>query len=122
MLRTRVSDAIWMRVVDIEGAIPSRPYGARGELTFRVPDDRMTPWNDGTWLMETDGATTEVRRTDRSAQLEMPVNTLASLMAGHRSATHYSRLGRLLADSANSLALADAIFATNYPPHCPNNF
>ena len=122
MLRTRVSDAIWMRVVDIEGAIPSRPYGARGELTFRVPDDRMAPWNDGRWLMETDGTTTEVRRTDRSPDLEMPVNTLASLIAGHRSATHYARIGKLTGASEQALATADAIFKTDYLPHCPNSF
>jgi predicted acetyltransferase len=122
MLRKRVSDAIWMRVVDIARAIPARPYGTRAELTFRVPDDRMTPWNDGAWLMETDGTTTEVRRTDRSPDLEMPVNTLASLIAGHRSATHCSRVGKLSATSARALETADAIFKTDYPPHCPNNF
>ncbi|OAI41095.1 hypothetical protein AYO38_04550 [bacterium SCGC AG-212-C10] len=122
VLRRSTQDAIWMRVVDIEKAVPQRPYGDRGELTFRVDGDAMCPWNEGTWLFETDGTTTDIRRTDRAADLEMPLNTLASLLAGHRAATHYQRAGRLTANSDNALRAADRLFATAYAPFCSNGF
>lgn len=122
MLDRRTSDAIWMRVVDIEKAIPQRPYGDRGELTFAVTNETMCPWNEGTWLMETDGKTTDVRRTDRTPDLVLPLNTLASLVAGHRDATHYLRAGRLEANTEKAVRIADQLFRPDYRPFCPNGF
>lgn len=122
MLNKHVADAIWGRVVDLEMAIPQRPYGDRSEVTFAIPEDRMCRWNEGTWLLETDGKTTSVRKTDRSPELTMPINTLAGLIAGHRTATHYQRAGRLEGTSDEALKRANRIFATEYAPHCSNNF
>jgi len=114
-------DGIWMRVIDAERGLPQRPYAARGELTFEIPADDMCPWNTGTWLLETDGETTEVRRTGHAAQLTIPIATLAPLVSGHRPATHYLRMGRMDGDS-EAAAIADRIFQAKYPPLCPNSF
>ena len=122
MLKKVTSDAIWMRIVDVEQALAQRPYGDRGELTFALPPDEMCPWNGGSYLLETDGKTTEVRRTDRAPQLTMRVNSLATLLAGHRSATHLSRAGLIEAADQSSLATADRLFRTEFAPHCPNDF
>jgi predicted acetyltransferase len=122
MLRRSTSDAIWMRVIDIEKSLPQRPYGERGELTFAIRGDTMCPWNEGSWLLETDGRTTDVRRTDRSPDVSMPINSLARLFSGHASATHLSRAGRLDVHNHAALGAADRIFATEYRPHCPNGF
>ena len=122
MLNRSTSDQIWMRIVDVEQAIPQRPYGARGELTFKVDKDDICPWNNGTYLMETDGQITELRRTDREPQLTMTPNTLASLLAGHRTATYHERAGQLEVRDRSALATADAIFRPEYAPHCPNSF
>jgi predicted acetyltransferase len=122
MLQRRTSDGIWMRVVDVEAAMPQRPYGSRGELTFAVHGDDMCPWNEGTFLLETDGPTTSIRRIDRAAELVVSPNALASLIAGHRSATYLYRAGRLDAPEPRALAVADALFRPEYAPHCPNGF
>jgi len=122
MLNRYVSDNIWMRIVDVERGLTRRPYAARGELTFAVPPDDLCPWNTGVFLLETDGTTTDVTRTTRSPELTIPLNTLASLVAGYRPATHFARIGRLQVVDPAALAKADAIFKTNYAPHCPNSF
>jgi predicted acetyltransferase len=122
VLNRRTWDGIWMRVVDVESAVPQRPYSDRGELTFAVHGDDMCDWNNGTYLIETDGKTTEVRRTDRNPDLTVTPNALATLLAGHRTATHLHRAGRLEARHESALRTADALFRTNYPPNCPNNF
>lgn len=122
MLDRRTQDQIWARVVDVAAALPQRPYGDRGELTFRIAHDAMCPWNEGTWLLETDGPTSEVRRIDRSPDLELSLNTLASLLVGHRSATHFARAGRLEGSSPRALRIADALFRTEYAPFCANGF
>ena len=121
MLNKHVSDGIWMRVVEVEKALMARPYGDRGELSFAI-EDPMCPWNTGTYLMETDGRTTDVRRKDGPAELVVTPNALATLLAGHRSATHLARAGRLSAASPAVLQRADRIFRTEYAPNCPNGF
>lgn len=122
MLNTRVSDAIWMRVVDVERALPRRPYGTRGELTISVEGDGMCPWNNGTYLLETDGTNSHVRRVDRPADITVSPNVLASLLAGHRNATYLHRAGLLLARDEHAVHTADGLFRTEYAPHCPNGF
>ncbi|MGI8926143.1 MAG: GNAT family N-acetyltransferase [Tepidiformaceae bacterium] len=122
MLERRTLDGIWMRVIDVEAGLPRRPYGARGELTFTIAGDEMCDWNNGTYLLETDGTTTEVQRRERAPDLVMPVATLATLVSGLRTATHMSRIGKLEAASPEALERADALFRTTYLPHCPDGF
>lgn len=121
-LSRHTSDAIWMRIVDVEQALAQRPYGSRGDLTIAIPADECCPWNAGTYLLETDGPSAMVSRTGRKPDLTMRPNSLATLLAGHRSATHLARAGLLDAAGAGALQAADAIFRTEYRPHCPNGF
>jgi predicted acetyltransferase len=122
MLQRRTTDGIWMRVVDVETALPQRPYGGRGDLTIAVAGDDICPWNNGSYLLETDGLTSAVARTDRHADITVSPNVLASLLAGHRSATRLERAGLIEAASPTALENADRLFATTYAPHCPNGF
>jgi len=122
VLQRRTSDGIWMRVVDVEKALPHRPYGQRGELTIAVPEDDVCPWNRGTYLMETDGVTTSVRKTDRPADITVSPNVLASLISGYRPASHFAKMGRLQAKDPAALRMADGIFRSEHAPYCPNGF
>ncbi len=122
MLNRKVNDGIWMRIVDVEKAIPQRPYGGRGALVFEIQGDTMCPWNEGAWEMETSGTVTEVHKSSRQPQLSMPINSLASLMSGHRSATALARIGLITAHDDRALPVADELFHTVYPPNCPNGF
>jgi predicted acetyltransferase len=122
VLDRRVQDGIWMRVINAEKGLPARPYATRGELVIDISGDTMCPWNEGRWLLETDGRTTDVRRTDRAADITVTPNALATLIAGCRTATHLTRIGRMEGRDAATLARADALFRTEYAPHCPNGF
>ncbi len=121
MLNKHTIDAIWMRIVNVERGLPQRPYGDAGELRIDVVDD-LLPWNSGRWLFETDGKNTKVTRTDQEPDFSMPVATLATMVAGHRSASFCERAGRLEAARPEALRLADRIFATAYAPFTPNEF
>jgi predicted acetyltransferase len=122
MLNRKTSDGIWMRVTDAEKALALRPYGSRGELTIAISEDQCCPWNAGTYQMETDGTTTEVRRTERAADITTTPHVLSSLISGYRPATHFARAGRLEAKDDAALRTADAIFKSKYAPYCPNGF
>lgn len=120
-LRRFTGDAMWVRIVDVPRALEARPYAEAGVLTFRVHDD-LAPWNDGAWRFETDGEESRVTPAEgATADLDLSVNALASLLTGFRSATRLERAGMLSGDPA-AVRRADAIFATAYAPHMPEGF
>ena len=120
-LRVTTSDGIWLRVVDIERALPQRRYGDRGSLVIDI-EDELCAWNHGRFLLESDETAAEVKRTERTAELSMPVRTLASLLSGHATASRMQRAGLLAARDESALARADRLFATDYAPFCPDVF
>jgi len=121
MLRRKVQDGMWLRVVDVEKALPQRPYADRGELCLEI-EDELCDWNAGRFVFETDGEQTEVKRSKRAADLVLPIRSLASLLSGHNSATELRRAGLLDGKDDGALRLADRLFATEYPPYCPDGF
>jgi predicted acetyltransferase len=121
-LRRRTGDGIWMRVLDVERALPQRHYGEPGELCIEIRDDRQCDWNEGRWLLETEGESARVSRTTRTADLTMSIHALAPLLAGHRSATELARAGLVEARQAAVLPRADRLFATPHRPWCCDDF
>lgn len=121
MLRATARDGILGRVVDVERALPRRPYSAEGTLTFELLDD-MCPWNAGRWQLQTSGEESLVRRTTAQPQVTLPVHTLAMLAFGQISATDAARMGRLDADDPAALDSWDAVMRTRYRPYCADHF
>ncbi|MEZ4493002.1 MAG: GNAT family N-acetyltransferase [Dehalococcoidia bacterium] len=122
ILNRWTGDAIWLRIVDLERALAARPYGAAGTLVFKIAEDSECPWNEGTWKLETDGTNTTIECSPGPAQLVMPINSLASLVTGFRSATYLERIGRIESADRAALKTADALFATEFRPFLPDEF
>ncbi len=122
MLRRLTADGIWLRVVDVEQALAARVYGDRGRTALRIAEDPMCPWNEGTFLLETDGERSEITRVDRDPDLTMSPRALASLISGHDSASHLARAGMLEGRDEQALLEADRLFATRYRPYCADEF
>ena len=115
-LRLRASEGLWLRIVDVEGALGGRSYATDDAIVVELSDD-FCPWNAGRWRLGR-----EVVRTDEPAELELDVSDLACVYLG---AFDFSRLAaaervRELKDGA--LARADALFRTPRPPYCPEDF
>lgn len=121
-LHAQRGDWILGRVIDVERALPLRPYGAEGRVTFEVRD-AMCPWNDGRWSLEAgaDGVA-EVSRTKDAPQLRMDVSALALLMFGTISPSQAVRIGRAESATDAPLDLWDAVWRTKYAPWCPDGF
>jgi predicted acetyltransferase len=120
-LSQRTHDAIWMRITDVEAALPQRPYGDADAVTLGIRD-QMCPWNEGTYVLETTGEATQVTKVATDADLTMPAASLAVLVSGHRSATTLARAGLLDAGNPKALDKADRLFATRYAPWCNDGF
>ena len=109
------------RIVDVAKALPSRRYPEEATLIFEVIDE-LCPWNQGLWKLETGTAGASISRTSQSAQLVMPVSTLAMLVFGQISATEAARMGRLDILEHSALPLWDRVMITAHRPFCPDIF
>jgi predicted acetyltransferase len=114
-------DHLLCRILDIERALPLRPYGAEGRVVFDVRDE-MCPWNAGRWALETSGPEASVTRTNESPSLSLDVSALAQLLFGQVSPTNAVRFGRAEASPDAPLSVWDAMWRTEYAPFCPNWF
>eukprot|EP01043_Picozoa_sp_COSAG02_P056535 COSAG02_NODE_6715_length_3404_cov_6.886233_3_plen_511_part_00 len=135
LLRTKVHEGSWWRIVDVVGALQSRRYDSYSSLLKQSPgladilclevsdDERLAPWNIGTFLLELDcdGSAT-VRKLEQgsglSAEVSVEIGALALLWAGTSSARELSMWEQLTAVDDMALAKTDMMFATKRAPFC----
>lgn len=120
-LHRRTSDAIWMRITDVEAALVQRPYAEADAVTIGISDE-LCPWNEGVYVLETTGEESRVERTDAAPDVTMPVASLAVLLSGHRTATTLARAGRVDGADDAMLRRLDRLFATAFAPWCADGF
>jgi predicted acetyltransferase len=115
-LNLRVSDGLWLRLVDVGAALRGRSYATDDEVVIEVRDG-FCPWNAGRWRIGR-----EVMRTDDDAELELDVADLASVYLGAFPFTRLASAERVRELEEGALARADALFRTPRPPYCPEDF
>lgn len=118
MLNRHVRDGIMVRLVNLEDALPLRPYAVASELRFDLADN-FCEWNHGRWTLTTDPEGAEARRVDgQEVDLRLTPDTLASLVWGHYSASDAYAAG-LLEDVRDGSVLErwDAALRTKHRPH-----
>jgi predicted acetyltransferase len=120
-LHATLWDGLLARIVDAAKALTARGYQAEGELIFDLRDD-LCGWNGGRWKLTATPEGSRVSRARQSAQLSMPVSTLALLAFGQVSATECARMGRLDVHDAGALGAWDSVMRTLYKPACPDMF
>jgi predicted acetyltransferase len=116
-LRYRMGDGLWVRLVDLGSALSGRRYSVDGAIVFDVKDD-FCPWNEGRWKLE-DG---EATRTDDTADLALPVQSLAAAYLGGVQFAALARAGRVEELKDGALGRADSLFRWDRHPWCPEIF
>jgi predicted acetyltransferase len=111
--RYRMSDALWVRLVDLPAALSGRAYGEGGPLVLEVRD-AVCEWNDGRWRL--DGG--ECSRTDAEPDLALDVSALGSAYLGAVSFTELRAALRVEERRDGAVARADALFAWRPLPWC----
>jgi predicted acetyltransferase len=115
-LNLRANEGLWLRIVDLAGALAGRSYATEGDVVIDVRDD-FCPWNAGRWRV---GRKTV--RTDAEAEIELDVADLASVYLGGFDFTRLAAAERVREVKDGALARADALFRTPRPPYCPEDF
>jgi predicted acetyltransferase len=116
-MRPRVGDGLWVRLVDVGAALSARRYATDGAVVFDVIDE-FCPWNAGRWRLSGGRA----KRTTAAAQLRLDVSALGSAYLGAFSFTALVRGGRVDELRRGAAARADAMFAAERRPWCPEIF
>ena len=111
--RYRLSDSLWVRLVDVGAALSGRAYAADGSLVLDVRD-AFCPWNEGRWRLE-DGAAT---RTDAAADLALDADVLGSAYLGGVPFTHLHEAGRVEELRPGAVAQAERMFSWHPLPWC----
>jgi predicted acetyltransferase len=115
-LMLRVSEGLWLRVIDLESALTGRTYAADDTLVVEVRDE-LCPWNAGRWRMGTD-----IGRTDEGAELELDIADFASAYLGAFDFEQLAVAQRVRELKPGALERATNLFRTSRPPYCPEDF
>ncbi|GAA3813063.1 GNAT family N-acetyltransferase [Cellulomonas soli] len=115
----RVSDNVWVRVVDVPAALAARRYAADVDVTLAVRDERLAS-NTGTWRVRARAfeADVHVERTQAPADLALDVRELGSAYLGGRALTGLAQAGLVDVREAAALGRASAAFGWPVAPVC----
>lgn len=121
-LRARMSDNLWVRLVDVAGALGARRYDAAGRIVLEVAD-RFCPWNGGRYTLETgEDGSAAVQGTTDEPDLSCTVSDVGAAYLGGTSLRELARAGRVEERTAGALATADAMFGWDPAPWSPYDF
>jgi predicted acetyltransferase len=116
-MRFRVGDGVWVRLVDVGEALSARTYRADGAVVFDVTD-AFCPWNEGRWRVA-DG---RAKRSRAASDLRCDVSALGAVYLGGFTFGQLARGGRVEELRRGAAARADAMFAYDRAPWCPEIF
>lgn len=120
-LRTRQTDALRIRPLDVRLALGARTYACDGSLTLEIVD-MAGPWAAGRYQLTVDGgraACTSVRSTP---DMVLPAEALGSLYLGGDSVTRLARAGILSEQSSGAVEKLDLMLHVSSAPWCTTVF
>ena len=120
-LRIRISDALWVRIIDVERALSERSYATGGELVFHL-EDTLCPWNDGTWKLRAADSAASLTRTDDAPELALRAAELGAAYLGGLSFARLLDAGTITELVRGAAGRADDLFRTHPAPWCPEIF
>lgn len=117
----RVSDNLWVRLLDVPAALEARRYAAPIDVVLEV-SDHLLPANASRWRVRTgpDGAgyPAEVRATSDPADLSLDVRELGAAYLGGRSLAALASAGLVVEHRPGALLTASTAFGWPVAPLC----
>ena len=120
-LKRRRYDGIWLRIVDVPGALSARKYATEGRLVIEVVDE-FCPWAGGRFEIDADEDGATCKPTRREPDIVMGAAELATGYLGGGNFRAMARAARVEERSDGALQRADAMFAAERAPWCPFEF
>lgn len=118
---SRLTDDLWVRLLDIPVALAARRYAQSGRLVFEVHDS-FRPEVSGRYMLEGGPEGAQCRVTDAAADLTLDVVDLGAAYLGGVRFSTLARAGRVVAQTPDALARADVMFLSEPTPWCATPF
>jgi predicted acetyltransferase len=117
-----MSDNLWVRLVDVPGALAARRYAAAGRVVLEVAD-RFCAWNGGRYVLEAaEDGRAFVEPTSEAAEIACTASDLGATYLGGTTFRQLRRAGRVDERAEGALARADAMFGWDPAPWSPYDF
>jgi predicted acetyltransferase len=117
------TDLLWVRLLDVPGALGARQYAVDGRIVLEVEDDfRPDGGAAGRFVLETgpDGAASHP--TDDAPDLTLGVADLGALYLGGTACSTLAGAGLVREHTSGAVARADAMFVAHPAPFTSTNF
>lgn len=110
------TDRLWVRLLDVPGALTARGCFMDGELVLAVHDPFLG--ERARYLLTVRDGKAGCVPTDREPDLSLDVRDLGSVHLGGTAPTTLVRAGHIRAHRPAAVTLADALFRAERSPHC----
>jgi predicted acetyltransferase len=128
--RPRLKDALWVRIIDVPGALARRRYSAPADLVLEVRD-KLLPVNAGRWRLTTgeaalDGggfsATCVAASAADEADVVLDVTELGAAYLGGTTVSALAGAGLVTEGRSGAVRQLSTALSWDPAPWCPVNF
>jgi predicted acetyltransferase len=114
-------DSLWVRLVDLAGAIAARGYEGVCDVLAEVTDS-SAPWNAGTWRIRVKDGVGEAVRSDDVAEVSLPVSALGAAYLGGANLSEMARAGVVAERRPGAVSELWGAFRTDVGPYAARGF
>ena len=127
--RPRLKDALWVRIIDVPGALARRRYSAPVDVVIEVRDD-LLPANAGRWRLTTAGGAPDgdgleasaFRPRPRLPDVVLDVTELGAAYLGGTTLGAMAAAGLVTERRLGAVRQLSAALSWDPAPWCPVNF
>lgn len=116
LVLTQQVDLLWLRLLDVPGALTARRYAVGGEVVLEVIDEDPHRFASGRYRLRADGDAVECTPTDTAADLQITQQALASIYLGGFRLSQLVPAGMAIEHTPGALARVDLMFSTALAP------
>ncbi len=115
-----LTDAVWVRLLDVAGWFGARRYAVAEDLVIEVSGD--VPAVSGRWQISGGPDHAECVASTRAADVSMSPETLSAIALGASPVTQYARAGKIAEGTAGAVARLATFLAWQPVPYSGTNF
>lgn len=117
----RRTDALWLRLVDVDRALCARGYAQDVDVVFELTDD-FCPWNAGRWRLTVSGEHVQCRPTTDAAALSLDTRELATAYLGGPALMAFAEAGLVESHDDGAVAALSQAMRAAVEPAVPPMF
>ena len=126
--RPRLKDALWVRIIDVPGALARRRYSAPADVVLEVRDD-LLPANAGRWRLTTgsaapdgDGLPATCAPSSSAPDVLLDVTQLGAVYLGGTTLSALAGAGLVTEGRSGAVRQLSTALSWDPAPWCPVNF